>query len=69
MIVKVQLPLATNEATPKALIYNQSRNFEIFHGITPHIREKMAGRPKAFFEMDITQDEPIFVRELPDQGW
>lgn len=69
MIVKVQLPIVTSEQIPKALLYDRSRRFEMFHPITDHIREQMRGRPKAFFEVDLSQGEPLLVKEVPDPGW
>jgi hypothetical protein len=68
MILKVQLPLEPN-AEPKALLYNKTLDFVMLHGITDHIREKMAGRPKAFFDVNLSQGEPILLDEVPDQGW
>jgi hypothetical protein len=68
MIVKLQVPLSTND-TPKALLYNQSRSFEMLYPITEQMRERLNGRPQAFFKLDLTQGEPILLDEVPDPGW
>jgi len=66
LLVKVQLPLATNDTVPKALIYTHDHKLEMMYPITDHIREQMRGRPKAFFEIELRASEPLLVREVTE---
>jgi hypothetical protein len=67
MILKVQLPLSTNDE-PKALLYNKARNVELLHGITDHIREQMRGRPKALLRRRPVAERADFTGGGPGSG-
>lgn len=71
MIVKVQLPLSTNEPEPLALVYNENRKYDVFMRITPDLIKVMEGRPKAFFHAtyDKVANNTILGKEAPHQPW
>jgi hypothetical protein len=48
MIVKVQLPIASNEDEDWALVYNEDRSVQFR---TDELVQDMDGEPKAFFEL------------------
>lgn len=69
-IYKVQLPLASNEVPPLALVYNERRNHEGLFPITDDLRNIMKGRPKAFFYGQMQPDGKIlFGKEAEWQYW
>ncbi|MHA1572979.1 MAG: hypothetical protein ACTSX8_03210 [Alphaproteobacteria bacterium] len=79
-IFKVQMPLASNDPEPKALIYNASRSSSAMVPVDDTIRDAMQDRPKAFFygqNIDhATADgcieqlcEVNFDYEAPEQDW
>jgi hypothetical protein len=49
MIVKVQIPLSSNEPEPTALVYDQSRKYEVFMPVTDELKKQMSGLPKKYF--------------------
>ena len=68
-IVKVQLPLSSNEPEPEALIYNKNRSLfqtfpvELVAGI-------MQGRPKAYFNAQwVDGGDLILLDEVENPGW
>jgi hypothetical protein len=71
MIVKVQLPLMTDEEVPQALIYNEDRSVQFQVPVTDHILKGMDGRFKRYFEA--ARDEQyvniMFHRPVEDQDW
>jgi hypothetical protein len=72
LIVKLQVPISSNVPPEehKALLYDQTRHFEMMTPISDEILEQLRGRPKAFFEIDLRDGNPFrFIREVPDQGW
>lgn len=72
MIVKVQLPLMSNETDPRALIYNEDRSFETFYP-TKGLSRITNGLPKAFLEVEVAETKDTvqikFGKLLEDQGW
>lgn len=52
MIVKIQLPLATNDPDPKVLVYNEKRSFQAMLPVTDEIKRAMCGDVKAFFSIE-----------------
>lgn len=70
MIVKIQVPIATTERLPLALIYDESRAVEFQVPITSEILFIMKGRPKAFFHATSEEDGAFVVgEEVPEQNW
>lgn len=71
LIVKVQVPIATNEPTAMAMVYNKSRDFQVFMEITPELMKAMDGRFKAFFKAHYDQqnNNTILEAEAPQQNW
>jgi hypothetical protein len=69
VIVKVQMPLMTNESIPQALIY--SENHEIY--VTTDavdFREVMGDRPKAFFQAKVLEDGTLEIGDEAEwQEW
>jgi len=72
MIVKVQLPLMSNDTEPRALIYNEDRSFETFYS-TKGLSKLMKGQPKAFFQVNVTETKDTvqiqFGQLVEDPGW
>lgn len=71
MIVKVQVPLATNEKKPLALVYNEDRSIQFQMPVSAELLDKMEGRPKAFFRGVYNEEEQTFGlhEEAPWQDW
>jgi hypothetical protein len=69
MIVKVQLPLASSEVHPKALVYDETRTIEVQVPITDALRKRMDGSPKRFFEAEVKAGALALGREVEDPGW
>lgn len=72
MIVKVQVPLASNIPRDewRALIYNRDRSFEMEMPITDDIITYLKGRPKAYFHINLREGNPLFIEsEAPWQNW
>lgn len=69
-IVKVQVPLATNDSDPKALIYNKNRSFETFVPVA-EVKKKMSGEFKKFFycDIDIVTKKVKLDAPAPLQDW
>jgi hypothetical protein len=69
-IVKVQLPLATNEPEPMALFYTEGKKFMILLPIDKHLLKKMKDDNKAFFYADITDSIKVTLHgRAPWQDW
>lgn len=66
VIVKVQLPIATNEKIPLALVYDKTRTIELQVPVTEIIKAKMQGTKKRYFYMDKNQQ---IQDEAPTQEW
>ena len=69
MIVKLQVPIVSNAAVKRALIYNQEHLFEHLMVITEDMLYWLDGRYKAFFEVDIIKGELKIRKEVDDPGW
>lgn len=68
MIVKVQVPLATNTA-PQALVYNEDRTVELFIPISNGLKAIMRGRPKVYFYAEVRKKLLHINEEAPRQEW
>lgn len=68
-VVKIQVPLASNEVTPMALVYNQKRDFETFLGLSDDLLEVIGDRPKAYFKARFDDNNIELIEEVPNPGW
>jgi hypothetical protein len=69
MIVKVQLPLITNEEVPLAFIYDETRNFQALVPVTSELLRIMEGSSKRFFKATLVQRNIELGKEVEDPGW
>lgn len=70
MIVKIQMPLRTDDPDPKALIYNQDRSLNMMIPVRfPGLKELMGYRFKVYFDVTVTDTEIIFNKEVSKQDW
>ena len=72
-ILKVQVPLETDEEQPAYLVYNEDRSFHAFLAIGKNpkfdVVMKDLGVPKAFFDVDIVNGQVQFIDVVEDPGW
>lgn len=68
-IFKVQVPIASNDPDPKALVYNRYRTKEGMVPIQPGLLDIMQGRLKIFIYASFHNGELDFRREAPWQEW
>lgn len=71
---KLQMPQATNDPVPKALIYDEGRERHILVPVDEELTKLMNGRPKAFFKIEAAEDmenvELLKIGdEVSDPGW
>ena len=76
MIVKIQLPVASNDPNPKALVYNEERDLEFLMPVEATLITAMGGHPKKFFDVDFIPDPQVkgaeklvINEEVTDPGW
>ena len=71
MIVKVQLPLSSNEVEPMALVYDENRQFEVFLPVTDGLKQEMSGLPKKYFYayFDDESKNTVLVKPALSQSW
>jgi len=76
MIVKVQIPLASNVSSPEALVYDESRSFNTLLPIDEMLKAAMHGEPKKFFDAELVDDpnekdacKLKLNQEVTDPGW
>jgi hypothetical protein len=69
MIVKVQLPLATNLSTPLALVYGKGRTNMTQQSLNAATLKLMAGEPKAFFEAKWSDGRWLIGDRVDRQNW
>lgn len=69
-IVKVQVPISTNEEVPQALIYNRDRSIQVMIPVTPELVEKMgASRLKTYHRSEFIDGHLIIHERVADQNW
>ena len=69
-IVKVQLPLGSNDSVPMALVYSEGRKRMAQVAVSAGLRERMRGRRKAFFYATYhVANGWRLLRDAPDQEW
>ena len=75
-IVKVQIPIMTNDVRfgtfhLEALVYNKSREYEVYMDVTKELHKEMNGSPKKFFyaHYDEENNNTVLEGEAPWQEW
>ena len=70
-IVKVQLPLMSNDPQPLALVYNRSRSYDVDMIVSKALIKAMKGQPKKFWyaHYDPETNNTVLEREAPVQNW
>ncbi len=70
-IYKVQVPLASSEKSPPALVYDEQRKKQIFMPVTDELLEFMDGEPKKFVFGAVNRKTDNFEihKEAPWQRW
>lgn len=66
IIVKVQTGL--NDPTLPALVYDRARTFKRYMDVD-QVRDRMQGRPKAFFYARLSYGQLVLGDEAPEQAW
>ncbi len=69
MIVKVQLPLATNDTTPHALVYNEDRSVLAQVPVSRALEKLMKRRAKAYFSARIVETQLVVDHEVEEPSW
>ena len=69
MIVKVQIPQATNDHDAGALIYNKDHTVCATVPITDEMLVAMEGEPKKFFHAHIEEENIALDKEAKWQDW
>ena len=69
MIVKVQVPLSSNEEDPPALVYNKDRSVQHGVPVTWELIDALDGKPKAFFYASVRRTRLVLHRKAPWQTW
>lgn len=68
-ILKIQLPISSNEPEPMALVYNKDRSFETFLRVTPALETLMDGQLKAYFRCEYDDTDITVLREVGPRDW
>jgi hypothetical protein len=68
-IVKVQQSGITNAPAMQMLVYNKNHDIEYQADLTPAVRKKLAGRPKAYFNAILRGTIIQINEEVPEQNW
>jgi hypothetical protein len=69
LIVKVQIPITTNDPHPKSYVYDRHREIEEFFPITPDLLERMNNRLKVYFYATLEDGDLNLQEEAPEQEW
>lgn len=72
VIVKVQVPLASDEVDAPAMIYAKGRKNQRFVPITPELEKAMGGQFKRFFNSIVFSNgdlEVLWNQPVADPGW
>lgn len=69
MIVKIQVPLYTNDPCPQALVYNEDKSFTITIPLTRGLVKHLGGKPKGFFNIERITGGIRILDSVTDQGW
>lgn len=71
MIVKIQLPLVTNEPEPVALVYNKDRSFTTQIPIGEEAKKVFGDDPKQFWKVNLDHEtkEVDLIKRVRDRKW
>ena len=69
MILKVQQSLSSSLPTPSMLMYNEQRNFEYQANLTDEVKNRLQGRPKAYFNSQQIDGKIVLLEEVAAQSW
>lgn len=70
MIFKLQLPLASNEDAPPALLYNEDRSILHFVPVTPEVKELFAdGEYKIYIKGRLKRGTVLIDEIVGEQEW
>lgn len=68
-IVKVQVPIATNDPNRPALVYAKGRKYMVQQKLDGRVDAVMKQTPKAFFEAEFNNGVWKIGKQVPDQNW
>jgi hypothetical protein len=69
-IVKVQIPLETNEEEPRMLVYNSDRSVHKLMPVQERFAKELAGTFKGYYELlDVTPGAFKFGKRVDAQPW
>jgi hypothetical protein len=71
VVVKVQLPLASSEKTPMALVYNEDKTLLVTIAVTQELIAKFRGKLKIYANAsyDRESEKLNLLEVLADQPW
>jgi len=67
-VVKVQLPIVTNEPEPMALVYDQNRSYAVYTTI-PHELRRLLPWPKGYFRAVCSPTTVTLLEKVKDRDW
>lgn len=69
LLVKVQLPIATNTVRT-ALVYDKTRRFNGFYQATDDLYEEMGANPKDYFHAHVLENGSLrLIKKINWQNW
>lgn len=69
-VVKIQIPIATNDPNPRCLIYEKGKKNMVQQFVSQKVIDAMHGDNRAFFEAELDGGRWIIMsRRLPEQFW
>jgi len=69
IVVKVQIPLVTNDPHAPALIYDRNRKHQVLQKLDAKTREQMGSSVKAFFRAEWDGEEWKIGRRMAFEFW
>jgi len=74
IIMKVQMPIATNCEDIEVLIYNETRKFHKMVPVTDELKRLMGSSYKKYFQVKISNPKKenadiTFIKEVDNPGW
>lgn len=68
-LVKIQLPISTNEDIPQMLIYNEDRSIYIMTPVQDRYAKELKQSLKGYYEAVVTGDIVDIGKRVEDQPW
>lgn len=68
-IVKVQLPLGTNEDIPHMLVYNEDRSVEVYTPVQERFAQELREAHKGFYHATVNDDQVNIGSPAAWQSW